>query len=201
MTTVLLLISDGRDDAMDRCLRSMEAMVPTVDHVVHVDDRDHRLGFDGAIREGWARIRRLRPIPDVVFHVEADFLFLEPVRLDAMAALLDRHPHLAQVALKRQPWNSEERRAGGIVEQHPDDFMEWSDADATWTEHRRFWTTNPSVYRVELVHAADWPEGPESEGRFTHQLLADPALRFAYWGAKFDPPRVEHIGVRIGVGF
>lgn len=201
MTTVLLLISDGREDAEARCLRSMELMVPPVDHVVHVDDADHRLGFDGAIREGWQRIRRIRPIPRYCLHLEADFVFLEPVDLAGMADLLDRQPDVAQVALKRQAVNQEELAAGGIVELSPDDFTERSDGRATWMEHRRWWTTNPSLYRTELVHAADWPVGPDSEGRFTHMLLRDPGLRFAIWGAKFDPPRVEHIGVRVGVGY
>jgi hypothetical protein len=118
-----------------------------------------------------------------------------------MIRLLERHPELAQLALKRQAWNAEERAAGGIIECHPGDFLEVSDAEATWTEHRRFFTTNPSVYSSRLCELG-WPQVEHSEGIFTHCLLEDPELRFAFWGGRFDPPQCQHIGeVRAGVGY
>jgi hypothetical protein len=130
-----------------------------------------------------------------------DFTYNAPVALDRMIAVLKRHPHIVQVALKRQPWNAEECAAGGIVECHPDDFRQRHDAGDIFTEHRRFFTTNPSVYPAALC-AQGWPQVPQSEGMFTHRLLEDPDVRFAFWGAKFDPPLVEHVGAtRAGHGY
>jgi hypothetical protein len=130
-----------------------------------------------------------------------DFTFNDPVDISGMIGLLERHPHLAQVSLKRQPWSEEEHAAGGIVERNPDDFTEQQDEQAVWTEHRRYWTTNPSVYSTRWCRLG-WPQARYSEGLFTHKLLADPMLRFAIWGAKHDAPRVHHIGeARTGVGF
>lgn len=199
MSVAVLLISDGRHDYLAQTLRSMATYLPAVDQLVHVDDRDHKLGFDGAIDAGWQRINGTSV--DWVFHLEADFIFNGPVELEAMISILERQPHLAQVALKRQPWNDRERAAGGIVEQHPDEYDECQDDEFIWTEHRRFFTTNPSVYSAKLCRLG-WPREKHSEGVFTHRLLADPLLRFAFLGGKFDPPRVTHIGAeRAGHGY
>lgn len=198
MTIALVAIRDGRDQVHAEAVASLEQHVDLsgFDQRITIDDHDHQLGFAGAIQAAWQQVDC-----DYVFHVELDFLFNERVDLDEMIDLLDRHPELAQVALKRQPWNPNEIAAGGIIEQHPDDYTERSDAYATWTEHRRFFTTNPSVYPRRIVRVG-WPQVPESEGIFTHTLLRDPHLRFAFWGAKHDPPRVHHIGqVRAGVGY
>lgn len=196
MTVALLLITDGRLEYLERTLSSANAHLPNFDQRVIVDDSRHELGFAGAIQQGWEQIAT-----DWVFHLEADFTFHGNVPVAAMIELLDRHPHLAQVALKRQPWNDAEKAAGGIVELHPDDFTERSDDRATWTEHRRFFTTNPSVYSSDLCQLG-WPQRKYSEGVFTHRLLRDPLLRFAFWGAKHARPLVEHIGdIRAGTGY
>lgn len=199
MKVCLLVIDDGRSDYLDRCLLSASEMLPPLSRRVTIDDSAHELGFAGAIQAGWDEIAKLDA--DYVFHLESDFTFNFPVELRAMVELLERHPHLAQVSLKRQPWNERECLAGGIVEADPDDFTECFDGKATWTEHRRYFTTNPSLYPTSLC-GLGWPQGSESEGHFTHRLLEDPLLRFAIWGGKFDPPAVEHIGeVRAGVGY
>ena len=198
MSTCLLIIGDGRDDVHERSWQSAKANLPRFDHNLVVDDRDHKLGFAGAIQHGWDQV--LDTGAEWVFHLEADFIFREPVPIGAMIAILEGNPDIAQVALKRQPVNEEECAAGGIVECHPDDFEErkWA---AWWiTTHRRFFTTNPSLYSTRLCRMR-WPQEPESEGLFTHKLLADPLLRFAFWGRKYDTPMVEHIGVRCGVGY
>lgn len=196
MTVCLLLISDGRDEYLERTIASAQEMLPTFDQLVTIDDSAHELGFAGAIQAGWREVAT-----DYVLHLEQDFTFNAPVPVGRMVRLLERHPHLAQVALKRQPWNAAERGAGGIVELHPDDFVERYDDGAVWTEHRRFFTTNPSVYPSRLCELG-WPQTHESEGIFTHRLLENPDLRFAFWGGKFDAPLVTHIGeTRAGVGY
>lgn len=199
MKVCLLLIHDGREDYLERTLLSASEMLPRLSRRVTIDDSAHRLGFAGAIQAGWEQVTGMDV--DYVFHLEADFTFNFPVELRAMVELLERHPYLAQVSLKRQPWNERERAAGGIVEADSEDFTECFDGKATWTEHRRYFTTNPSVYPASLC-SMGWPQISESEGMFTHRLLEDPMLRFAIWGGKFDPPAVEHIGeVRAGVGY
>lgn len=190
MSICLILIADGRDRYRERCMASAEASLPDFEQIVYVDDRAHRLGFAGAIDAAWSAVRT-----DFVFHLEADFTFNAPIPLARMRDILEEHPYLAQIALKRQPWNEEERRAGGIVEAHPEDFLERSNGVDLWTEHRRFFTTNPSLYPARLCRGG-WPLEPRSEGVFTHRLLADPHLRFAFFGGKFDEPLVEHIGGR-----
>lgn len=196
MSVCLLLISDGRDEYLQRTLLSAAEHLPAFDQLVHVEDRGHELGFAGAIQHGWEQVKA-----DWVFHLEADFTFTERVDLNRMKTILVARPYLAQLVLKRQPWNPDETAAGGIIEQHPDDYTEVNAYAGTWTEHRRFWSTNPSLYSTRFCRLG-WPQVPQSEGIFTHRLLKDPHLRFAFWGGKTDPPRVTHIGdVRAGTGY
>lgn len=199
MSVCLLLVGDGRDDYRERAVESAELCLPRMDELVEIDDRDHRLGFAGAISVGWRQV--LETGCDWVFHLELDFVFNQPIPVRDMVAVLEQNPGLAQMALMRQPVNSEEREAGGIVECHPDDFAEVGDGTHTWTEHRRYWTTNPSVYSTRWCKLG-WPQEPQSEGMFTHKLLTDPLLRFGFWGPKHGPPMCEHIGYeRAGVGY
>lgn len=144
MTTCLLVISDGRDDYRERSLASADACLPPFDDRVEVDDRDHRLGFHGAIAEGWRQVSERGH--DWVFHLESDFVFNRPVPVDDMRKVLQAFPHLVQMALLRGPENGDEHRAGGVVRQHPDAYSLQHFAGFSWLEHRRFFTTNPSLY-------------------------------------------------------
>lgn len=199
MKTCLLLIGDGRDEYHERSVASAERYLPAFDHLVQVDDRDHSLGFSGAIAEGWRQV--VETSADFVVHLEADFIFHRDIDVIRMVSVLKANPKIAQLALKRQPWNDEEKAAGGIVELHPEDYVQVSECGDVWTEHRRNWTTNPSVYSANWCRQG-WPQEEHSEGVWTHRLLEDPELRFAFWGGKHDLPAVEHIGtVRAGVGY
>lgn len=154
-----------------------------------------RQGFDGAIRHAWTHARGMTE--PYVFHLEDDFTFNRPVDLDELVSVLDAHPHIVQMVLRRQAWNAEELAAGGVVEVAPHDFHEVLDPEGRrWLEHRRFFSTNPSLYRRSLLTWRHWPSGEHSEGVFTHQLLADDRLRFGYWGHRDDDPWVEHIGIQ-----
>lgn len=199
----LLLISDGRHDYLEQTLASAERCLPAVDALIHVDDTEHELGFAGAIQAGWDTV------PETgcgwVFHLEADFIFNAPVPLEQMIATVRRDPNLAQMALKRQPWNDREVAAGGLCEADPDEYTEhWRTLDGTletWTTNRRSFTTNPCVYRASICERG-WPQIKHSEGNFTHELMKDPAIRFGLWGLKFGPPWVTHIGdQRTGNGY
>lgn len=192
------LINDDSDDP-DYRLWLRQRFEPLGFHLI--PPADSRQGFGGAIRHAWDYLKTETREP-FVFHLEDDFTFRRPVDVDAMAYALVHHPRLVQLALRRQAWNAEERAAGGIVEQHPHDYLQVCDEHgALWLEHRRFFTTNPSIYRRSLLQRA-WPEGAHSEGMFTHELLRDPKLRFGFWGHRSDEPWVEHIGhQRVGSGY
>lgn len=198
MTTCLLIVRDGRDEYHARSLASLSEMVPEVDHKVVIDDHEHKLGFAGAIAAGWTQI--LETGASYVLHHEADFTYRAPVPLDAMITVLEQRPRLAQVCLKRQPVNAEEIAAGGIVERNPDAYTEEMAHGHKITTHRICFSTNPCVYSVEMCRRG-WPQVKNSEGIFTHQLL-HAGYHFAFWGRKFDPPAVYHIGdVRAGTGY
>lgn len=211
----LLVVTDGRRDYLERTIESARLMLPWADfdiRLVVTDDphverlgatysdcdvlgtgEDHA-GFAGTIAAGWCALQGA----DWVVHLEDDFVFNRPVPVDDMCSVLEADPMLSQMALLRQPWNSEEKAAGGIIPLHPDDFTPCRSDVGEWFEHRRFFTTNPSIYPGHLLDRG-WPTCPHSEGVFTHQLLAD-GYRFGMWGTGEE--WVEHIGVeRVGVGY
>ncbi|MBK8168410.1 MAG: hypothetical protein IPK64_20875 [bacterium] len=99
------------------------------------------------------------------------------------------------MALLRQPWNRAEQAAGGIVEQHPDDYLDRTDGTHHWLQHRRFYTTNPHLTRLRFIKTHEWPEGSESEGRFGVGLFAaEPMTTCGFWGPRGSGPWVRHIG-------
>ncbi len=199
MNFAVLLISDGRADYRERTLASAKEMLPEPACLIEIDDSDHELGFAGAIQAGWERV--IQKEVDWVFHLEADFTFERRVPVQRMAAVLKRHPELAQVCLKRQAWNDSEQAAGGIVEANPDAYRQHVDEGDIFTTHRLCFSTNPCLYPAALCYQG-WPQVEHSEGIFTHRLLEDPDCCFAYWGGKFDPPMVTHIGEeRAGRGY
>lgn len=197
MTVCLLAIGDGRDEYHERSWASLRETLPDVDHTVVIDDRAHALGFAGAVAEGWRQA--LATGADYVFHAELDFLYLRPVDLAGMIAVLTARPHLVQIALLRGSVNEQEHEAGGVIEQHPDDYTTVQWAGWVWREHRRHVTTNPCVWPRWVIERG-WPQRDQSEGRFGMELFAeDRARRAAYWGTTVD---VEHIGdVRAGTGY
>lgn len=215
----LLVITDGRRECLEHTLDSFTTNVDQslIEHTVIVNDSpdpDYRdfvddLGFDlhvppaprkrgfaGAIAAGWANLIGT----EYVFHLEDDFTFNRTVDLPALAGVLQEHPHLVQMALRRQPWNELEIEAGGVVESHPDWYEDATDGTHHWLEHRAFFTTNPSLYPT-WVTALGWPQCPNSEGVFSHLIFGDAARRSGYWGHRDDAPWVHHIGAqRIGIG-
>jgi hypothetical protein len=173
----------------------LDLAYPEYEKIHHKEKR----GFCGAVQSGWAVAAESR----FTFWLEDDFLFMRPVPLTHMMNVLTENPHLAQLALLRQPWSPEEQKAGGIMQMWPDEYTEVTDGHSTWVEHTLFYTTNPSLFRGELARNNPWPDGPACEGKFSEQLRAsDPEIRFAFWGQKFEPHRVLHIGEeRVGLGY
>ena len=120
-----------------------------------------------------------------------------------MMRVLDYHPHLTQLALRRQPWNATEAAAGGIVQSNPRAYVECCDTDGNvWLEHRLFHTTNPSLVPRRVLATHPWPTVPHSEGVFSADVFTDPKAHAGYWGARESGEWVRHIGiVRAGRGY
>jgi hypothetical protein len=225
----LLVMTDGRRECIERTIPSFLAAVDRPDLLaelwIHDDSADPeyvrwledtfaprgfriisgggRSGFGGAIRSAWHHLRAGSTAP-YVFHLEDDFIFPRTVPLSGMVDVLDHHPHLVQMALRRQPWNVAERAVGGIVEQHPGDYIDAQGYGGhQWLEHRRFFTTNPCLYRRALIDEHDWPDGADSEGRFGIAVNAAAEVEpFAFWGARGSGEWCEHIGLeRVGTGY
>lgn len=189
----LVVISDRGDLYLPDCLRSVAVNVDySFGFTTVVDDREHRLGMAGAVREGWGRA--LAAGCDFVLHWEEDFLAAGPVDLDDLVAVLDRAPYLAQVVLKRQPWSPEEHAAGGIIECNPDDYTQ---DDGGWVEHERIFSLNPCLIPRNVLELG-WPDGNEAE--FTRMCL-DAGYSFAFYGDRLDPPRVLHVGAERSAGW
>jgi len=222
MRLLLLVMSDGRREYLERTMLSLGGILADVEHwVIHEDSGDPadakwaagkfpgwrvhatgaRSGFGGAIRSAWDLIRADYPDATHVLHWEGDFTLNRPVEVRDMCAVLDDRPHLAQMALRRQAWNAEEIAAGGIIERWPGDFIEIKYGHTVWLEHRRWFTTNPCVYRAGLLDGG-WPDGAESEGHFSAEVFADTEMRAGYWGARDEAPWVHHIGdIRAGTEY
>lgn len=229
MSVVLLCMTDGRRNCIEQAIPSLERNLHGVigRRIIHDDSADpyyqawlheqfpeyeiartpFRSGFGGAYANAWDYLTRPAPRDDCrfVLSTEDDFVVERTVPLLTMSRVLNENPHIAQLVLRRQPWNDSERAAGGIVEQHPDAYTEVR-ADfapgVAWLEHRLFWSTNTSLHRRSMCWRG-WPNVPQSEGVFSRQLVNDdPDLRFAFWGARDSGEWVTHIGTeRTGCGY
>src|SRR5215207_8323145 len=160
------------------------------------------VGFAGAIRNAWNHFRTI-PTP-YVFHLEDDFIFTGKIDLWQMMGILDANAHLAQLSLMRQPWNEREKEFNSLYKMYPNDFENhkgsypngWirMEGEDHWVEQDKWFTTNPCLYRGELVKAYEWPKCNHSEGVFTAKMREE-GYRFGCLGTTNDGPRVIHIGV------
>lgn len=135
---------------------------------------------------------------EFVFYLEHDFRFTRDVDLGLLAEVLKADPMLAQMALIRQPVNTKERAAGGLVESYSPGTFEWGDGFQEWLIHRAYFTTNPSLMRSEFLRAHPFPTTPQCEGLYGAQLRAD-GFAFGAWGS--GEPWVTHFGERTGRGY
>lgn len=210
----VLVMTDGRPGYIGEAIASLTENLdgPITRRVIHDDSGDPavhdrlrdqfpdwhlattpgRSGFGGAYRHAWQHIVRHVTEP-FVFSTEDDFTYNRAVNLHAVAALLDDLPHVAQVALQRQPWSGPEIEYGGVVGLNPDAYTDREHGGWPWLEHRQFWTTNPSLHRASICERG-WPPDPKSEAAFAAALFADPTITVGYWGQREDDPWVTHIG-------
>jgi glycosyltransferase involved in cell wall biosynthesis len=211
-TIALLVMTDGRRNYIHQTLASAQSeLFGSITHkFIHDDSGDEtnhewlrqnfpdftilhrptRQGFGGAINSAW---RFLRDYDfKYVFHLEDDFTFNRPVLLNDMIKVLEENPHVYQMALCRQPWNEQEKKAGGIMQCWPDEYTQQDG----FVAHKLFFTSNPNLYRKSLVDMWDYPTMIGAESHFATDLLSfDPNIRFGFWGQKYETPWVTHIGV------
>lgn len=241
-TVAVLIMSDGRDQYLEQGILSLRAAMlvsgdwPSIESWwIHDDSGDDRYrdelrgrwpdirvigegprrGFGGAIQHAWQTLNAPGGSQaPYILHWEGDFTATAPVFLGGMTRVLREAPHLAQLALRRQPVNPSEAAVCGDAGMRPAECEEWWDhrGATAWLEHRAYWTTNPCLYRSSIT-LGGWKDGLESEGRFTHHLLDNgfpgpdgwiepAAVRFGLLGELGDPPQVWHIGdQRIGEGY
>ena len=221
----LIVFTDGRTNLLRKTIASFEARVEgnVTERWIYDDSgngkvrdairKNHpsfdliesaagvRQGFAGAVRTGWEALRECSDA-DYVFHLEDDFLFKRPVVLSEMIGILRQRPSLAQVSLMRQAWNPSEIEAGGVIAQDPDAFVPHLDQeDREWLEQTLYFTTNPSLYSLALIHRFTWPEGGQSEGVFSFKMR-EAGYKFGVMGTRDDAPWVDHIGAnRHGGGY
>lgn len=203
----LAIISDGRWPYLSRTLSSLEQLTG-IDEAVYVNDagtdgpfdahltgytrirHDRRRGLAAAVRSAWA-FATLAGWSHLV-HWEEDFVLTRPVDARDLTEVCDRH-QLAQVVLKRQAWNPTEVAAGGIVEANPDAYTDLGDV----TVHTAIFSLNPCVV-PRAVFSLGWPDSNEAGAT---ALLVERGYTFGFWGGKYDPPVVEHIGVNRSAGW
>lgn len=139
---------------------------------------------------------------EYIWFVEDDFLPLNVPSLGCMQRVLELRPNLSQVALRRQPWYPNEKRAGGVLEavMLQSKYPAHTNGEADWVEHDKFWTCNPSLW-PRWVTERGWPDGSGSERRFGTKLFAE-KYKAGYWGMWGDEPLVSHIGAeQNGTGY
>lgn len=131
---------------------------------------------------------------------EEDFELPAPIDVGAMDTLLSSQVHLAQLTLKRQPWNAEEIAAGDILATAPDDYAEHQVAEGWYCEHQRLFSFNPSLMPRRVLECAVANPGDGLERGVTDALLAE-GYRFGIYGRRDDRPLVNHIGVERSAGY
>ena len=219
-TVTLLVITDGRAVCLKETLISAgEKLIGRIDHQLMIDDsadgryaawldstfpnfqiihHPERRGFCGAIQSAWANLPHTT---NYIVHLEDDFTLNEPWYLGDVIDVLEANPHLAQMALRRQPVGHEVRFKGGFVEEFWDSYTDREWNGHHWFEHQRFFTTNVSIYPRRITDLG-WPSAPHCEGHFGLDRLFPAGFRCAFWGRKADPPKIQHIGdSRVGTGY
>jgi hypothetical protein len=203
---ITLVITDGRREYLERTLAAAGEMIPGFLPVFVNDSGDgdycdwlntlnahsvhhpERRGMAAAVRTALSTV--VSTTARYAFYLEEDFVLTAPVQLDAMIATLDAYPRLSQLVLKRQPWSDEEKNAGGQIEVAP---TAYEDRDG-FVEHKRLFSFNPSLMRVEACEKALQDPGSNGLEAGITQTLVREGYSFAFWCARTDPPRCEHIG-------
>jgi len=205
----LVVITDGRREFLRETIASLRENAGPFEEGFIVDDsgdeeygewldneyfprfrvlhHTERRGCSAAVRTGWEHASE----HEYIWHAEDDFIYRRVVPLGRMVAILDDHPYLAQLALKRGPHGPVELAVGDLMAVELD----------RWEDHEGFcdtdliFTFNPCLIPRDVIAVALADPSPRTEPNVTTSLLAK-GYRFGYLGQTTDPPRVHHIGER-----
>jgi hypothetical protein len=194
------MIDDSGDRDYEDFLRNHVSAINNT--IVEINSNGKRLGYCATIKKLWEEL--LPKDTDYVFMLEDDWAFQRYLNIGAMIETLEAYPYLTQMALMRQPVNSEEVKYPSLWAKIPDawtqKFAIINGRETSWVEHDRFWTMNPNI-SARWVTQSGWKNEPYCEGHFGGRLLqADRTRRSAYWGLIGEDPWVLHIGTNRKVG-
>lgn len=166
---------------------------------IHVQDMGQPLVID-TLKQGYnAAMKAVCEFAgdEAFFFFEEDFILLEDVDLTHMKVLLEKSPHLAQIALLRDSHFPIEFEYGGLLpaldKRIPGSVL-GARKDGL-IEQTGCFTCNPSVWAPGIA-AKGWPDGKWSEDLKRDELLAE-GYNFAY----LPGVKVKHDGPRIGKGY
>lgn len=214
----LVFIDDGRPEFLHQTIESVTEHLTFPDRAVTIlvndsGDSDYaaeltarygadmrqvhhytRCGLAGAVRTAWTTA--LECGVDYILHWEGDFLANETIPINDMVTILEEHPLLAQVSLKRQPVNDVEEAAGGFIQTNPTQFYD----RGQYVEHHTLFTFNPCLIPAGVATLCLNSPGDGLERGFTDTLLGY-GRSFAILGTTDAPPRVHHIGTHRSQGW
>jgi len=194
---LLTVLRNGRDTYHERMLASfLQHVTPQPADVYEYDDRRTSLGMCAAHAKCWNAAAD-SPL-DWVFHIEEDMVILRPLELQRLAAVLDMHDHLKQMALVRCPWGFEIEH-GGYIPQTPGWYERVGMYDHGWIETTRNWATGPALFKTGLAREFPWDPSPGCETEIGPRILRDyPDAKFGLWG--WGEPLCAHVGVERAPG-
>lgn len=156
--------------------------------------RGIQAAWDLALRQEW----------DYLLHWEEDMLPTRPAPLDDAVAVLEAHPHVAQMLFQRAPWWGSDPEMqtgsvlGGMLTVAPDKVVQRDG----WAEQTHIFSLNPCLIPRRVVELG-WPEGPlgiGNESGMTIRLLAL-GMSFGVWTPADGLTYAEHIGHERGTGW
>ena len=220
MRVAAVILDDGRPQYLSSVVKSLDRVSP-IDIKILIDDtgpddsytqylewtyqemdeqvhHQTRRGLGGAVKSAWTTA--LEHDITHVWHQEDDQVILNEMDLRPLAALLESHPNLAQVAIKRTAYSPEEHAAGGIVEAFPHFYTECTDGNVTWLETDHLFVFSPSLIPRHVIELALANTDTFLEDNVTAALWAH-GYRSCYWGAMYDPPLSDHIGSERSRGY
>lgn len=198
MKYALVIITHGDGSTLKDTLATFSEMVIPLPFETIIAHDQGDLGFCRNTQQAWSQARNANV--DYVFWLEHDFRFICPIDLKAMARVLDKDPHLAQMALIRAPVSDEEKEAGTWLDYHANALERYVTSEGDpWHRHQVCFTTNPSLIRRRFMVANPWPDySQECEGHFSGDLRAR-GYHFGSWG---ETHQVVHTGqLRTGHGY
>lgn len=154
----------------------------TLGNVVHHPERS---GLAASIRTAWATLDL--DTLDYILHLEDDFEFVRPLKLDQWLRPFALEPRLAQVCLQRAPQTMEEI-AGGTLPRSLNGIQRDG-----WVEQHAGFSLQPNIYPTWVAELG-WPEhGGETE--FNARLFDTyPQALLGYLGTLDEAPHYEHVG-------